>query len=320
MDNNVSSALTKDTTMETTMNELSNNVKELKLLHKPYVTTITICVHLNIPLNSLEDLLQAYTGAITNSPNRENKHIVIMDFIDNFFGGACNFLLNTKDYVVKGTKRSKTKQSFLNCAIFSLRLPDDNENDVEDTKKKGVVSIKCFTNGSLHITGVKTINSAIMISKAFCILYDIVHGGSGDKDALLYTIVSFNVQLINSHFSIDVGDGCIILDKLFRLLLSNTEHMCMYNSERHAGVLIKILLNNMRYVSIIVFDTGNILVSAFCDEQEFTLAWNFVIDFLSKYWNEIWIDTKINVDTKVGRGKKMKRGEGFDYGKYIVLK
>lgn len=314
MDNNVSTALAKDKTMENTMNELSENVQELKLLHKPYVTTITICVHLNTPLNSLEDLLQAYTGAITNSPNKDNKHIVIMDFIETFFGGASNFLLNTKDYEAKGNKRSKTKQSFLNCVIFSLRLPDD-EN--EDTKKKGVVSIKCFTNGSLHITGVKTINSAIAISKAFCILYDIVHGSSEDA---LYQIVSFKVQLINSHFSIDVGDGCISLDKLFRFLLSNTEHMCMYNSERHAGVLIKILLNNMRYVSVIVFDTGNILVSAFCDEEEFTLAWNFVIDFLSKYWNDIWIDTKIQVDMKVGRGKKMKQGKGFDYGKYIVLK
>jgi TATA-box binding protein (TBP) (component of TFIID and TFIIIB) len=299
------------------MNELSKNVKELKLLHTPYVTTITICVHLNIPLNSLEDLLQAYTGAITSSPNKEKKHIEIMDFINSFFGGACNFLLNTKDYVAKGNKRSKSKQSFLNCVIFSLRLPDDNDSDVDDTKKKGIVSIKCFTNGSLHITGVKTINSAIAISRAFCILYDIVHGSSEDA---LYQIVSFKVQLINSHFSIHVGDGCIVLDKLFRLLLANTEHMCMYNSERHAGVLIKILLNNMRYVSIIVFDTGNILVSAFCDEEEFTLAWKFVIDFLSKNWNEIWIGTKVQIVSKVGRGKKMKRGEGFDYGKYIVLK
>jgi TATA-box binding protein (TBP) (component of TFIID and TFIIIB) len=184
---------------------------------------------------------------------------------------------------------------------------------LSEPNTKGDVAIKCFTNGNLHITGVKTIQRALEISEMFCCFLELTQGGTGVDD--WFEITNFNVQLINAHFSFDVGLGGLNLSMLFKLLLNKTEHASFYNNERHAGVMIKILMENMKSVSIIVFDSGNVLICAFCDDEEYLIAFNFIIGFLTKHWTLVWTPSKV-----VKHKKSTKTLSGFDYGKYLILK
>jgi pentatricopeptide repeat protein len=94
----------------------------------------------------------------------------------------------------------------------------------------------------------------------------------------------------------------------------------MYNNERHAGVIIKLLLDNMRTISIIVFDSGNILICALCESSEFKTAFRFINEFIIRHWDDVWNSIKIDKryeHKSLDKGRKRKR---FDYGSYLLMK
>ncbi len=267
---------------------------------KPYLTTITLSVCLSSEFPNVSKLVNIVEACRTLETlettscdiNEVDLLTRIRGFIDEVFGGFTCF----------SPKKNKHNK-FSNCVVFML----------SELATKGEVAIKCFTNGNLHITGVKSIERAFEISEMFCAFLELAQGGTGIDD--WFQITSISIQMINAHFSVNVGSGGFNLDKLFKLLLNETEHMTLYNNERHAGVIIKVLLDNMRSVSIIVFDSGNVLVCAFCDDKEYLIAFEFVVDFLRKHWDHIWIPVKVSTSKK-----PLRTNSGFDYGKYLILK
>lgn len=258
-----------------------------KIKEVAYITTITICITLDQDIENIEQLTSTYAEAI-QSPESE-----VSQFIEQVYGGPSNFY-------PKQTDEGGQKKEFLNCVVFTVSMRDC----------KGSVSVKCFSNGSLHITGVKSASAAITIARSFCMFFALVNNGE-----VRHNIHEFSVQLINAHFPFDISVGSLRLDVLFKLLLNESEHLCMYNSERHAGVMIKILTDNMKTVTTIVFDTGNVLICAFCNCEDYVAAWTFVTTFIMCHWREVWSPHRL---LNASKGKK--KAGGFDYGKYLVLK
>lgn len=295
-------ALNFDDVLENKLKELTVS-KPLVLKHAPYVTTITISVKLDKQLSDVKTLLQAYNACMKmdslSKASKDSKGVntelephlgELKEFIDMVYGGSDNFFPKTAKNL-----------SFQNCVVFSVcNLQSDD---------KSTVSVKCFTNGSLHITGIKNVSLALSLAESFCTLYDVVFGQ-------LFSIDSYDVQLINSHFSLNLGEGAFDLTKLFAATIKETQHLCMYNNERHAGVIIKLLTETCSQVTVIVFDTGNILVCAFHNVDEFVLAWDFITSFLASHWHSVF--TLENL-TKTRTAKRVNRNT-FDYGQYIVLK
>jgi TATA-box binding protein (TBP) (component of TFIID and TFIIIB) len=200
-----------------------------------------------------------------------------------------------------------SRRTFMNSVIFTLK-----DGEIKQASK---VAIKCFKNGSLHITGVRSIERAITIAQVICAFYELIH--EEEHEAPSYTIKSFDVQLVNAHFSIDVADGNLRLQEMFHILLRESQHMCMYNNERHAGVIIKFLTESMRTLSIILFESGNVLICAFCDKAEYLEGWQYVTHFLNSHWEAIWSPVKLGSHST--KTKVLSSSGGFDYGKYIVL-
>lgn len=283
---------TQADSFDTSVKEAVSSSTCERLKEPAYVTTITVCVALSKEVQNIYRIVDAYKEAMASEDH------VMRTFVDSVFGGADNFY-------PKKLRENQTddKKLFLNCVIFTLNIPDT----------KGVVSVKCFTNGNLHITGVKSIRMALTVAESFCMFFSLID----DAESIVpsYSVQDFTVQLINAHFALDVENGGLKLDKLFKLLLEKTEHLSMYNSDRHAGVMVKMLMDNMKTVTIIVFDTGNILICAFCSSEEYLLAWQFITSFISKHWRQIWSDRKLP-----HKHVSAKKKSGFDYGKYIILK
>lgn len=199
--------------------------------------------------------------------------------------------------------KSTTGTNFYNCLVFSIG----------NNKRKPVV--KVFCNGNLHITGVQTMHDALTLSRSFCTLFD--HLIDLDTEQEGYRVEAIDIQLINSYFKISPQ---ISLPRLFSALIRDTQHLTLFNNDHHAGVIVKWVPPNQptRKVSIILFDTGNILISAFLSGPELVEAYRFITSFLRERQQEVCVSS-----TQDGSSRPTKRPKmtpEFDYRKYIVLK
>lgn len=268
-----------------------------KVKDTPYVTTITACFTMEQEEIDVSKLIEVHAITKEGSSSDTLNVPYIRTFVDTVFGGIDNFTISVP---------KQKKKQFLNCVIFKTK----EENG-------GCLAIKCFTNGSIHITGAKTLERASEVAESFSIYYELVYGGDGLSG--VFPIIGFDVQLINAHFAFHLHDGKLDLDILFQLLLKETEHATFYNTARHAGVIHKMLMENMKTISVIVFDSGNVLVCGFCTGDELTTAYTFITSFVEKHWTSIWTSGQQKRKDVSNKPVSRKRGH-FDYGSYLVLK
>lgn len=192
---------------------------------------------------------------------------------------------------------SNNNKRFCNCIIFKVM---DKQ------------SVKVFCNGNLHITGAKTIKEAIDISEIFATMFELMYGGTGTDN--MFQIDMFHIQMINLYFKLPFMRGVtdkrvLSLTHLLKLLQDSTEYYCNYNNERHAGVIIRMLP-----VTILIFDSGNVIITAAVTEELIRRSLAFVFGFFNK--NKDDTSLVISKDDDIYSNKKMK----VDYSKYTILK
>jgi TATA-box binding protein (TBP) (component of TFIID and TFIIIB) len=270
---------------------------EKRLKYTPYITTITCCMYLCHAPKSIKDMC-----SMVLQPNSA----LLQSLIDDVFGGSSSFYSKSQHH------------KFQNCSIFIL-------HDIATDGKRHKVAIKCFSNGTLHITGVKTLHRAYEIAEMFCTLMEVVEGGRGNED--YYTITKVAIQMVNVHACLSLEKECAInLNALYEILcVSQNTHGCTqyntctvsYNNDRHSGVIIKYMTTNMVLVTILVFDSGNILCSGIKDVTDMTESLYFVLNFMEQHKADIYFEASNILPTS--RVKRAKGNKHFDYGKYIVL-
>lgn len=261
------------------------------LSNQPYITTITTCFYLSKAPQSVGDIVCEV---------QEPSNPLIRSLIDEVFGGQNMFF------------PKKGKGSFHNCKIFILKETDTATNKVNN------IAIKCFTNGTLHITGATKLHRAHEIAQMFCVLIELVDGGSGINDD--YTILDYSIQLINVHIRIRLPPGTSInLHQLHQQIHSINKYSSQYDSNRHSGVIVKFLTTTMLYASILFFDTGNILLCGVKSVNDLRESIKFAVDFIEEHKHHIYIDTKCLLSNNTLL-RQEKGNKHFDYGEYIVLK
>jgi TATA-box binding protein (TBP) (component of TFIID and TFIIIB) len=191
--------------------------------------------------------------------------------------------------------------SFNNSVMFSIKTNDTHTQVV-----------KVFCNGNLHITGMKSVSDGLYISEVFATMFELIIGENGLNNT--YQITDFTVQLINFYFNISLPSAKVIcLCTLSKLITANTGFYCQYNNEHHPGVIIKCI-----GYTILVFETGNILLSAITLPSQLLEAHTFIYNMIMSHINNICTDSSDLVkQSKKGRPKKK---NVFDYGQFIVLK
>jgi TATA-box binding protein (TBP) (component of TFIID and TFIIIB) len=250
------------------------------------LSTMTVLVTLN-RLICLETL--------ANSIDNDN----IQEFITTVTGNSANIKVSNK------------KRKFNNALVFNCT---NIQTDHGTLLKKQAVKIFC--NGKMHITGAKSTQDAIYIADVFASFMEIVCGGNGISG--MFSIIDFNVQMINYYFKIDkIIDGKMLsLKKVHHILKTTTPYFSSYNSEHHAGVIIKAPM-----FSFLIFDSGNIIISLqnANDVQE---AYRFVKEFFKAHLQICMINKPIG--DKISKSNKVtksdKKIKSFDYGHYLLLK
>lgn len=170
------------------------------------------------------------------------------------------------------------------CFYNSILLTNNRTTKKGKESKEGI-AIKVFSNGNLHMTGARSVKHALEIGTAICSLLDDSFGIEKNEEG--YTIEDFDIQLRNGCFKYDLGDKYIVLKDMLQILLEKTTHLCVYNNDSHAGLRIKIVNENCEATSIIVFESGNVLLNAFKTGKDLLDAFTFINNFICQHSAEI---------------------------------
>lgn len=177
--------------------------------------------------------------------------------------------LHVKPRATSTTRRGRVIQNFHNQVTTWV-------TDATSTK-----NIKIFSNGSLHITGSKSMEQSWRIAEAMCTLIQHVLG-------VPMAPLSCDVQMINSNFSINAR---IMLAELFRLLKDRQQGFhVFFTPESYAGLKFKLWCHSSRrHATILVFDTGNIIMTGLKHFSEMREAFHFVTTLLYTHWDSIFV-------------------------------
>jgi len=179
-------------------------------------------------------------------------------------------------------KPKKQKKVFYNQVSMYVKV---------HAKNKKPVNIKLFSNGSIQMTGCKTVENAIetlikvlyelkkekavinyatmkIVDKPFCDNVNILD---------LKHIIGLQIVMINSGFIIPFK---MDRTKLYNLLLSDG-YECTYNSVKHACVNVK-FIHEEKQISIFVFEKGSILITGARNCTQIYEAYMFINKYLLK--------------------------------------
>ena len=251
------------------------------------VTTMTVCVSTSSSAStssaSTSIPLSYFIGAF-NDP-------LIEDEKRRFFNDEDGHLeLRATD----GT----TSRQFNNCLIFYHSC----------SGKKTKTAIKLFCNGTIHITGLATICATLRLAERFTALVAFL-------TAMPFVVKDFSIQLINAHFKLPTY---LALAPMYNLMLQESEHLCRYNQEKHAGLIVQMLVpkedgTELQKISVIVFESGNVLLSAFVTAAQMLEAYTFITEFIEKHPAVMRCMPEAKAASASASGN-------FDYSKFLILK
>lgn len=184
-------------------------------------------------------------------------------------------------------KPKKQKKVFYNQVSMYVKVR---------AKNKKPVNIKLFLNGSIQMTGCKTVENAIetlikvlyeltkekaiidfklmkVIDKPFC---------SNPSILNFKNISCLKIAMINSGFKIPFK---MDRTKLYNLLLSEG-YECFYDLVRHACVNVK-FTHDEKVISIFVFEKGSILITGARSCAQICAAYKFINTYLLKNYGII---------------------------------
>jgi len=174
----------------------------------------------------------------------------------------------------KKRKRQKDKRYFYNQISFRVKVKSKNKP----------IHVKLFVNGSLHITGCKTIeniNEVInVVFEKLRKLYAIKINGHFEEKPMItdingLEIKTIDIVMINSSFKIPL---CINRHNLFVLLQSN-KIQCNFDPQNYAPVTIKFECND-KIITILIFEKGSIIIAGATNCNHIKTAYTFINKFI----------------------------------------
>ena len=179
-------------------------------------------------------------------------------------------------------KRKKNVKSFQNQLTVEIR--PDLEN-LPDNK----ISIKIFKNGSIQMSGVKSLLACnLALNKLISSLskeYGVINDGKitdikfiSDKNKI--SVNRFKVDMINSNFNIKYE---INRENLYNILLEKKIE-CRYEPSIHACVNIKFRPTDAKKnISIFVFQSGHIIITGAKNINSIAESYSYITKMLTKY-------------------------------------
>ena len=174
----------------------------------------------------------------------------------------------------KSKKKKKTKKmtSFFNQITMEIR-----------TVAIKKVNVKLFCNGSIQMTGCKTVTDCnIAIQKLIAILRGIGKVEKVVSDEENMRMHNFKIDMINSNFKINYK---INRRQLHNIVGKQPGIYSRYEPNIHACVNIKYFGDgdNRKGISIFAFESGNIIITGAKNRNHIMTAHKFITDFLDSH-------------------------------------
>ena len=194
---------------------------------------------------------------------------------------------------IKKKKKRKEKRKFYNQVTTQTFTKDPDK----------VVNGKLFQNGSVQITGCKSLNNFVIAINTLCKnLCEEVHimdfknkkvikkpFTSDINKTRIEEITKFNIVMINSNF--DLGYK---IDREALYSITKKENLpAIYEPIKHACVNIKYKYDIKKTISIFVFESGKVIITGSNESDHIIKAYQFINNLLNKYKHDILLQ---NID------------------------
>lgn len=200
--------------------------------------------------------------------------------------------IHRKAILKNKSKKSKKKNFFFNQVTLKIKTNIDKE-----------MNIKLFKNGSIQMTGCKSVDGVIEgLELLFTQLrkqkyvYNTVKKNITFKPFIndvnmleIKNIYDINIAMINSSFKIGFK---IDRTKLYNIMSSENINV-IYDSMRHAGVNISYKYNN-KITSILIFESGSIVITGARDCEQIKNAYEYINKYLLTNYQDIIINDYVS--------------------------
>jgi TATA-box binding protein (TBP) (component of TFIID and TFIIIB) len=253
--------------------DIENKPAEMK------ISTMTITCHFNTIFNVID---------ITEYINLNMNSIISIKC-----GTKIRSLVYKKKRNSKPTK--KKKKYFYNQATVKIQ-----------TKKDNVINLKLFINGSIQLTGCKSIEGVYeALTKLFYELKQevaimdyknkkiIEKPFVENKDILdIKNIKKFTIQMINSNFKMGFA---INREKLYKYMIEDGID-CRFEPDVHAGVIVGYDINNKK-ISILIFEKGSIVITGAVNCYQIKQAYEYINKYLLSIYDKIILNEELTNET-----------------------
>lgn len=253
------------------------------------ISTMCASCKLNTPLNI--DNIKTYLGL------NQNDVLVVKKMNTEGIRSLINIKNKNTKRVKKNndktTQKDTSRNHFYNQITVVMRITHGEPKDINNVSK---INMKLFKNGSVQMSGCKTIEGVnIALNKLIIRLKEIkakMENGVITEKIFIenkndITIKDFKIDMINSNYRVDMH---IDRDKLFNLLLKK-KIKSSYEPCIRACVIIKFapLKDNpeQKEVSVFVFQKGNIIITGARSKSHIESAYNYINDILLSHKDEI---------------------------------
>lgn len=194
---------------------------------------------------------------------------------------------------VNQNQKKRAKKTFQNSIILKYVESDPNMN------RK---AIKIFCNGALHVNGCKCVEEFMRVCEIVCSVLNFICklGDAPEKDK--FALKDFNVQLVNTNMMIRYT---LSLPRVYKHFTADYPDImkCDYDAEFHPAVMIKHAVLK-REVTILIFNTGHVIITGVIDARELVESYRFVTSFLERHIHEIKVDLSSKKQTKKCGGRR----------------
>jgi len=169
-------------------------------------------------------------------------------------------------------KKNKKKRSFFNQVTLKIEIPS----------KTQPINVKLFQNGSIQMTGCKSITNIV---EALHAIFNELCDKKFVSDITVFNVkhlISLRICMINSYFNMEFS---IDLNKLYDILIQD-ECFCLYDSDKHAAINIK-FEHKDKLVTVLVFETGNIIITGASSCDQILDAYEFINKKILSNFNRV---------------------------------
>ena len=182
-------------------------------------------------------------------------------------------LLKIKQSKSKKVIQHKVKKTFFNQITIVIRIDDLPYTDINKVKK---INLKLFKNGSIQMSGCKSIYNVNMALNNLLSCLNTSDNLYLENTPDEISVISFKIDMINSNYKTNIE---INRDEFHKLLL-NKKIKSSYESCIRACVIVKYnpSIDDIysKEISIFIFEKGNIIITGAKSKEDLISSYNYI--------------------------------------------